>query len=267
MATPRPGYRSRARRRTTLRGAGEALSPIAQARVRDSAMRNNAAAELFEDGRHDEAVPLFEQALASCRSALGGDHPDTLIVAGNLAVAYLAAGSRRKGMKLITGNLAARVRVFGDEHPETLTARNALAVAHRIVGDADAAVELAKQVAVQRSRTLGPVHVDTLTSRMGLALAMAAAGHLTTAHGLVASTMSDAEAALGAATSTPSRSSSAGSRTAFCGGRSDLNRRPPRRASPTPVASSPDNVVAAHAEPCPSPTTSPRTVEETEIQE
>lgn len=176
----------------------EALSPLAQARIRDSAMRNNAAAELFEDGRHDVAVSLFEQALASCRSALGGDHPDTLIVAGNLAVAYLAAGSRRKGMKLITGNLAARVRVFGDEHPETLTARNALAVAHRIVGDADAAVELAKQVAVQRSRTLGPVHVDTLTSRMGLALAMAAAGHLTTAHGLVASTMSDAEATLGA---------------------------------------------------------------------
>ena len=53
----------------------EALSPITQARVRDSSMRNNAAAELFEDGRHDEAVSLFEQALASCRSALGGDHP------------------------------------------------------------------------------------------------------------------------------------------------------------------------------------------------
>ena len=51
---------------------------------------------------------------------------------------------------------------------------------------------------MQRSRTLGPEHVDTLTSRMSLALAMAAAGHLTIAHGLVASTMSDAETALGA---------------------------------------------------------------------
>ena len=173
------------------------LSPLAQARLRESAARNSAAAELFEAGRHDEAVPLFEQALASCRSTLGGDHPDTLIVAGNLAVAYVAAGNRRKGIKLIVGNLAARVRVFGDEHPETLTARNALAVAHRINGDVDTAVTLAKQVAVQRSRMLGPEHVDTLTSRMSLALAMAAAGHLTTAHGLVASTMSDAETALG----------------------------------------------------------------------
>jgi len=77
------------------------LSPLAQARVRESAARNSAAAELFEAGRHDEAVPLFEQALASCRSTLGGDHPETLIVAGNLAVAYVAAGNRRKGIKLI----------------------------------------------------------------------------------------------------------------------------------------------------------------------
>lgn len=177
---------------------GDPRNAIAQARVRESATRNNTAAELFDAGRYDEAVPLFEQAFASCRSTLGADHPDTLTVGGNLAVAYLSAGNRRKGIKLIAGNLAARERVFGDDHPETLTARNALAVAHRINGDADAAVQLAKQVAVQRSRTLGPAHVDTLTSRMGLALAMAAAGHLTTAHGLVASTMSDAESTLGA---------------------------------------------------------------------
>jgi hypothetical protein len=174
-----------------------ALNPIAQARVRESAARNSAAVQLFENGRHDEAVPLFEQALTSCRSTLGSDHPDTLIVAGNLAVAYVAAGNRRKGIKLIAGNLAARVRVFGDDHPETLTARNALAVAHRINGDVDTAVDLAKQVAVQRSRALGPEHADTLTSRMGLALAMAAAGHLTVAHGLVSSAMSDAETVLG----------------------------------------------------------------------
>ena len=50
---------------------------------------------------------------------------------------------------------------------------------------------------MQRSRALGPEHADTLTSRMGLALAMAAAGHLTVAHGLVSSAMSDAETVLG----------------------------------------------------------------------
>jgi hypothetical protein len=177
---------------------GVELSAIAQARVRESAQRNSTAAELFETGHFDEAVSLFEQALASCRSTLGGEHPDTLTVAGNLGVAYVAAGNRRRGLKLINNNLAARVRVLGDTHPATMAARNALAAAHRITGDADTAVSLAKQVVVQRTRALGPTHIDTLSSRMGLALALAAAGDLTSAHRLLASVMSDAEESLGA---------------------------------------------------------------------
>jgi hypothetical protein len=176
---------------------GAELGGIAQARVRESATRNTTAAELFETGRYDEAVPLFEQALASCRSTLGGEHPDTLTVAGNLGVAYICAGQRRKGMKLISANVTARERVLGETHPDTLTARNALAAAHRINGDADAAVSLAKQVVLQRSRTLGPTHVDTLSSRMGLALALAAVGDVMSAHRLLASTMNDAEETLG----------------------------------------------------------------------
>ena len=66
---------------------------------------------------------MFEDALARCRASLGGDHPATLIVAGNLGVAQVAAGQRRKGLKLVIDNLADRVRVFGDDHPDTLTAR------------------------------------------------------------------------------------------------------------------------------------------------
>src|SRR3954462_10472162 len=50
-----------------------ALNPIAQARVRESAARNSAAVQLFENGRHDEAVPVFAEALPSCRPPLGMD--------------------------------------------------------------------------------------------------------------------------------------------------------------------------------------------------
>ncbi len=93
------------------------MSAITLARVREAAARNATAAELFEAGRYDEAVPLFEQALASCHSILGGEHPDTLTVTGNLGVAHVAAGHRRKGHKLITNNLVDRVHVLGDTHP------------------------------------------------------------------------------------------------------------------------------------------------------
>src|SRR3712207_7865127 len=56
--------------------------------------------------------------------SLGGEHPDTLTVAGNLGVAHVAAGHRRKGLKLMTSTLVDRVRVFGEDHPATMTARS-----------------------------------------------------------------------------------------------------------------------------------------------
>jgi tetratricopeptide repeat protein len=171
---------------------------MALAMAWESAACNEAAAEMFEAGRYDEAVPLFQQALAACRSVLGSDHPGTMTVAGNLGVAFFAAGHRRKGLKVIIGNVSDRVRVLGDDHPDTLVARSALAAAHRLVGDADTAIALAKQVVVQRSRTLGSTHSDTLSARMNLALALAAAGDVASAHRMLASTMDDAEATLGA---------------------------------------------------------------------
>jgi hypothetical protein len=172
--------------------------PIVQGPIWDLAEDNEAAADMFDAGRFDEAVPLFEQVLASCRNVLGNEHPGTMTVAGNLAVAYFAAGNRRKGLKHIVNNVSDRARLLGDEHPDTLVARNALATAHRLTGDADRAIALAKQVVVQRTRTLGPAHGDTLTSRMVLALALAAAGDLNSADRMIGSTMSDAESTFGA---------------------------------------------------------------------
>jgi tetratricopeptide (TPR) repeat protein len=192
LRTPMPAGRVR-----DEGSGGVELNAIAQARVRESAARNSAAVDLFEAGRYEEAVPLFDQALTSCRSTLGGEHPDTLTVAGNLGVAYVAAGNRRKGLKLLTSTVAARSRVLGDDHPATLTARDALAAAHRIAGGADTAVALAKQVVLQRSRTLGPAHVDTLSSRMGLALALAAVGDVTSAHRMLTHTVNAAEETFG----------------------------------------------------------------------
>lgn len=173
------------------------VDAITRARVREAATRTANAAHLFRTGRFDDAVRLFEQALATCRSMLGDDHPDTMTVAGNLGVAQFSAGNRRKGMKLIAGCVEDRARVVGDDHPMTLVARDALAAARRVSGDADGAVSLAQQVVRQRTRVLGAVHADTFRSRMSLALALAAAGENRSAHRVLASTMNDAERHLG----------------------------------------------------------------------
>ena len=167
--------------------SGPELSGVALARRRESAARNATAAEHFAAGRFDEAIALFEQSLASCRSTLGSDHPETLVVAGNLGVAYVAVGQPSQGHQ---DDHQQRGRAVAGAAATTIPTRSPPATRWprrtAIAGDVDTAVALAKEVVVQRSRTLGPVHVDTLTSRMGLALALAAAGDMNSAHRILA---------------------------------------------------------------------------------
>ncbi|MGE3288913.1 MAG: tetratricopeptide repeat protein [Pseudonocardia sp.] len=165
--------------------------------VREAERANAAGAELLHEGDAPAAVRMFDQALKTCVDVLGGDHPDTLRAAGNLAVARFLAGDGRRGLRELAAAVAAREKVYGPDHPETLNARSAEAVAHRLAGDADAALALAKDVVVRRSRTLGAVHEDTLTSRIGLAAALAVAGDAAAAHRIVSATLTAAAEALG----------------------------------------------------------------------
>lgn len=157
------------------------------------AAQNADAARLCAADRYQDAVMPFEETLAVCEAALGRDHPATLTVAGNLAVAYVAAGARDYGIELLTTNLRDRESLFGNDDPRTLTARNALAVAHRLAGNLDAALALSRQVSSQRRRLLGPAHPDTLASVMGLALALAELGDIEGAIRLLSDTIDDAE--------------------------------------------------------------------------
>lgn len=178
---------------TTSAPARGAAEDDRQLRVRQAHAGNAAAALLFEEQRYDEAIPAFEQALSACRAALGPQHPATLIVAGNLAVARFSAGQHDEGLSFVEANLAARVHILGNEHPDTLTARAALATACRTAGDVTRAVKVAEEVALQRSRQLGGTHPDTLTSRVGLALALAAAGNAGRAKDVLTAALADAE--------------------------------------------------------------------------
>lgn len=160
------------------------------------AARNADGVSYFAAGRVSEAVPRFEDAYEGCIGTLGGDHPHTLTVAGNLAAALVAAGERR-GLDMMITNLADRVRMFGADDPRTLAAADALASAYRLAGVADEAVELSTRVTADRRRILGPTHTDTLVSRMGMALARAAAGDVMAALTLLEVTLHDSEQAHG----------------------------------------------------------------------
>lgn len=181
-------------RETRDRGSARQRDPEDVATL---AARNADGVSFFAVGRVVEAIPRFEDAYEGCIGTLGGDHPYTLTVAGNLAAACVAAGERR-GLELMAANLSDRVRVFGDDDPRTLTAADALASAYRLAGEANEAVTLSTRVTADRRRVLGPTHPDTLVSRMGMALARAAAGDVMSALTLLEVTLHDSEQAHGA---------------------------------------------------------------------
>ena len=184
-----------------------------------------------------EAVEL-DVAVAVVEDVLGADHPGTLTVLNNLAVAYYSAGRFGEAIELFEqvlagqrvlgadhldmlntlNNLAgvyksvgrfgeaielfeqvlAGQRVLGADHPDTLNTRDSLAVAYKSVGRFGEAIELFEQVLDERERVLGADHPDTLNTRNNLAGAYYSVGRFGEAIELFEQVLDERERVLGA---------------------------------------------------------------------
>ena len=122
-----------------------------------------------------EALEL-EVAVAVVEDVLGPDHPGTLTVRNNLAIAYKSVGRFGEAIDAWEELLPDCQRILGADHPDTLSVRNNLALAYKSVGRFGEAIELFEQVLAERERLLGPDHPDTLTIRNSLAAAYHSAG-------------------------------------------------------------------------------------------
>jgi tetratricopeptide (TPR) repeat protein len=88
----------------------------------------NKQAETLEDqGKHAEAQPLFEQALAIRRRLLTDEHPDTAASYNNLATNLYPQGKYARAQTLNEKALAIRRRLLTDDHPDTSASYNNLA--------------------------------------------------------------------------------------------------------------------------------------------
>ncbi|WP_223166864.1 tetratricopeptide repeat protein [Nonomuraea sp. SYSU D8015] len=85
--------------------------------------RGNLAGAYWAAGDLDQAIPLYEVALADYERVLGADHPDTLTLCNNLASAYQAAGDLGRAIPLYEATLADCERVLGADHPTTRAVR------------------------------------------------------------------------------------------------------------------------------------------------
>jgi len=122
-----------------------------------------------ELGLYSEAEPLLERALATRRSTLGDDHPDTLSSQFELAFLYGAAGRQDEAYRLGLEALEGQRRVLGDDHRDTLQSMMRLALGYVFGGRYDEGEPLLLEVLERQRRVLGEDDPNTLKSKYGLA--------------------------------------------------------------------------------------------------
>ncbi|WP_268920452.1 tetratricopeptide repeat protein [Actinomadura soli] len=93
-------------------------------------------------GHLGRIVAAYEQVMAERERELGAEHPDTLAIGHNLALACQAVGDHDRAKALFEQVMALRERVLGPGHPDTLAIGHNLALAYQAVGDHDRAEAL-----------------------------------------------------------------------------------------------------------------------------
>ena len=73
-----------------------------------------------DQGKYDEAEPLYRRALAGKEEALGPAHPDTLITVNNLANLLSEQGKYDEAEPMYRRALAGNEEALGPAHPNTL---------------------------------------------------------------------------------------------------------------------------------------------------
>ncbi|HLI36917.1 MAG TPA: tetratricopeptide repeat protein [Streptosporangiaceae bacterium] len=122
------------------------------------------------------AAGWWREVEARCERLLGPGHPDTLIVAGQLADALLAAGQYADAVQCARRVLDGRDRVLGPGHPAAIAARVSLGRALAACGETREALTVLRDAAGRSQRAHGPGDPGALADLDEYAAAFLAAG-------------------------------------------------------------------------------------------
>jgi tetratricopeptide (TPR) repeat protein len=144
------------------------------------------------------AVEYWRELAVTCDNKLAPGHPDALVVASQLAGAYLAAGYGAEAVAWYQRVLAERSRELAPGHPAVIAARVSLAGALIAAGEAGEAVTVLTRAVAESEQFRGPGHLDTLAVRDELGRAYESAGDVPAAIRLLTRTLAERERLQGA---------------------------------------------------------------------
>ena len=139
------------------------------------------------------AVEYWRELAVGCDNKLPPSHPDALVVAAQLAGAYLAAGYGAEAVAWYQRVLAERSLELAPGHPAIIAARVSLAGALIVAGKAADAVTALRRTVTESEQFRGPGHPDTLAVRDELARALEADDDVPAAIRLLAQTLAERE--------------------------------------------------------------------------
>ena len=127
------------------------------------------ALQLYRSGKHAEATPIAERAVAVAEQS-GAEHRDVAFALNFLGLLYAAQGRYADAEPAYKRALAVREKIFGLEHPSVGTSLNNLAELHRLQGRLAEAEPLYKRDLAILEKAVGREHQDVGTSLNNLGL-------------------------------------------------------------------------------------------------
>ncbi len=109
-------------------------------------------------GENERAVQTATAALATARTKLGAEDPDSQVAIVHLSNALQEVGRHKDAIELLQEALAERRRVLKDSHPLTMAAANSLALALQADGQSESAATLYRHWIGVASVTLDAAH-------------------------------------------------------------------------------------------------------------
>ncbi|GIK00850.1 hypothetical protein Aspvir_004879 [Aspergillus viridinutans] len=117
---------------------------------------------LQRDGRYNEAQIFFTDVLEIMETALGPEHPDTLLSVNDLGSVLNDQGKYEEAEAMHRRALEGLEKALGPEHPDTLAMANNLGSALAQQGRYKEAEAMYQRAVEGQEKALGPEHPDTL---------------------------------------------------------------------------------------------------------
>lgn len=144
--------------------------------IQEGHLLNNVGAVLWLQGRHDEALTTFEDALEVQTQALGSEHPELANILNNMGNIHIELGDHDSAARRYREAIALRERTLGPDHPKLASPLGNLASVQLRRGELEEARDLYERAIASTEVNLGDEHPRLVGLRSNLGSLELAAG-------------------------------------------------------------------------------------------